>query len=477
MKFRISLFLLLLSATGIRAQFTVNSVYGNFADCDTMSRGIFLVWWDKDFSYGSQVDVLLDSMLSYRDVCLNDLQMLDPPNPLNGYYYNIYIHTPGNAADIFNGLGWANGQGTDSNGYPFLTLPNGVLTNWVNNAHEGFHIFQYNANSPGYAYSGNSQWYIEGSANWFAAKRNPGAARAFVEAEALVRVPQVPLWLSYGNYPANYPQNWQRYVHQYASALLLYYLTDVEGVSDSLITVGFFNGTNQYPQEFLFNTLGASDFRDYFLNWAAHMTNHFDFITPQQAATNEQEWNWYADPADDNEFTGYYQNTGSGGWVRPHDSLVTTAWSFNTFKVRNGINGNYLFELNADGSGSQGSVPYFDAMVVVQNSQNGATYHPLNMTSSLQGSLNLSVAPSDTALYFIIASMPQVFGDFQPSFQTFSYEMRISEGLTARPEPVSDPNRKVVGRYNLLGQPLSADSKGMMLLRYDDGSFRKVFVE
>ena len=129
------------------AQYSINSVYGNLTDCDTLTRGIYLVWWDNDWDYYESADIMLDSMIAYRESCLNDLGMADPPNPEDEFYYNVYLH---NGNDIFP-AGWGNGQGTDSNGYPFLTLPIGAHNDWVNVAHETFHIFQYNANSPGFA--------------------------------------------------------------------------------------------------------------------------------------------------------------------------------------------------------------------------------------------------------------------------------------------------------------------------------------
>ena len=66
----------------VSAQFSLNTTFANLSDCDTMTRGIYVVWWDKDFNFGAQVDVLLDSMISCWDICLNEMAMVDPPNPL-----------------------------------------------------------------------------------------------------------------------------------------------------------------------------------------------------------------------------------------------------------------------------------------------------------------------------------------------------------------------------------------------------------
>lgn len=464
------------SFSEVKAQYTINNLYGNLVDCDTMTRGIYIVWWDNSFNFSTEADELLDSMISYRSTCLNELLMVDPPNPLDGYYYNIYIHVPSDVNDIFNPFGWSNGQGTDGNGYPYLTLPNGVLNDWVNNAHETFHIFQYNATSPGFAYSGDSQWYIEASANWFAAKMNPTDNRAFIESHALVKVPQVPLWLSYSNYPSTYPSNWQRYVHQYGLAIYLYYLTEVAGIADNLITDGLFSATSELPQEYFYNQIGASLSRDYFIDYAAHMTNDFDFILPAQVAASEIEFNIYADLADDNQFTESYVNTGSGGWYQPNNENITNAWSFNTYKLSNSITESYTFEINGDLTGTYGDDSYFQGKVVVKNSSGATSFYDLIMTNNQQGSLTLNLTPDDYEVYFIIASMPNIFEDVNPSFQQFPYDMRISVGVISGIDNLQDSTEKVeVARYNYLGQKVEENMGGLQIILYNDGTTKRQF--
>ena len=90
-----SLVLMLLFAFSpeAKSQLTTNTVFGNVVECDTMSRSIYVVWWDNDFDLSEEVDVLLDSMISYRDICLNELNMMDPPNPIDGYFYWEYHST------------------------------------------------------------------------------------------------------------------------------------------------------------------------------------------------------------------------------------------------------------------------------------------------------------------------------------------------------------------------------------------------
>ncbi|MCB0520033.1 MAG: hypothetical protein H6577_14550 [Lewinellaceae bacterium] len=464
---------LLFSFPSANAQFTINNVFGDLSECDTMTKGIFIVWWDKDFDLADKADELLDTMLSYRSVCLNDVGMMDPPNPMDGFYYNVYLHGSG----FFSSFGWGNGQGTDSNGYPFLTLPTGLANDWPNTSHETFHVFQYNSNSPGFAYSGDSQWFIEASANWFAARQNPDANRRFVEAESLVRLPQVPFWLSYDNFPADYPQNWQRYVHQYALALHLYYLTEVAGVPEDVVTSGLYSGTNELPQEYMYNLIGADNYRQYFIDWATHMTNDFDFIPAIQAATNLNEWNTYADPDDDNEYIAIYENQGTGGWFSPGEDEGTHAWSFNTYKLINSQTKTYTFEVNGIPVGNYGDAAFFQGQVLVRNSDTGASFHDLNMMNNLDGSLSLDLTPQDTAVYFIIASMPEVFRDDNPTFQSFPYQMRIeATETTAVSEPIIPTFKTEIGRYNLLGQEVAENAGGLQLVLFDDGTVEKVFV-
>lgn len=457
---------LTLSALTSTAQYTINAEYGNLTDCDTMTRGIYLVWWDNDWDYSADASEMLDSMIAYRTACLTEHGMQDPPNPTDGYFYNVYIH---HGADIFPAW-WANGQGTDANGYPYLTLPVGAHMDWVNVAHETFHIFQYSATSPGFSYSGDSQWYIEASANWFAAVENLDNDAAFVEGESLIRLPHVPLWLSYDNFPAYYPQNWQRYVHQYAMAMFLFYLTETADVPTSLITAGMYTGTTQMPQQYMFNQIGPQQFRQHFIDWAARMSNDFDFLDPDYVDRFEIEWENYADSWDDKEFELILTDEGTNGWHRPSDSTITTAWSFNSYKLHNSAAASYLFELNGDNTGSEGSPTYFKGQLVVQNSISGTTFHDLDMTSAHDGSFQLDVTETDTSIYFIVASMPEVFTGMD---QLYGYEMQVTKGITGIADRILVGAAKEIGRVDLLGRPVSKEDRGVQFILYDNGAVIK----
>ena len=472
MKSILSISLYLLAFVPCLGQLEINDVFADPQSCTYMTRDIFVVWWDNSNDYSEEVDILLDQMIEYRGICLDELNMADPPNPIDGYYYNVYLHGDGGHFDQY---GWGNGQGTDSNGYPYLTLPYWLIDDLVNLSHETFHIFQYNATSPGFGYSGDSQWYIEASANWFAARENPGAERAFIEGESLVRIPSVPLWLSYDNFPSSYPQNWQRYVHQYAMAMFLYYLTDVAQIPENLIADGFFTGTELYPQEYLSEEIGSEAFKNYFMDWAIHMTNDFDFITPIQAAANEQEWNNYADPLDDHEFIETWIDEGTQDWYTPTEDVTTNGWSFNTYKLENSQQETYHFELSGETEGYFASPSRFMGRILVQHSDGEATFYELPMADAINGSLSLELSPEDETIYFVVGSVPDVFEDVESVFELFPYQIRITKGvLSITGNELGVPNKQEIGRYNLLGQLVDKTYPGIQIILYQDGSSRKV---
>ena len=75
--------------------------------------------------------------------------------------------------------------------------------------HEGFHIFQYESNSPGFDYSGDSQWYIESSAQWYAATFEPRDRGMCVECGAVFANPQLALWHSFNNHVRSFLRQMQ----------------------------------------------------------------------------------------------------------------------------------------------------------------------------------------------------------------------------------------------------------------------------
>lgn len=423
--------LLLFPISRLKAQYSIKSTKGDLNACDTLTKNIFVIWWDKSKGY-SKVDFsrLLDSIVSYRNDCIQ-YGMQDPPNPGKGFFYNVYMWGPG---DFFaaNGIGGM-GQGTDENSLPYLVLPiSGLNNDWIGFAHETFHIFQYSAQdvTPGFSYSGASQWFIEASANWFASVRYRHLTRAFVSSESLVKQPQVPLWLSFDNFPEYYPDNWNRKVHQYAMGGFLYYLTEVKGYPRDLMSGSFYSGTSENPQEYFFNRLGGPGFRNEFMEFAGNITGGFNYLRPDQIAENRIEFNNVGDKDDVNEYIQTYDNSGSGGAFRPSNTVTTTGWSFNTYKINNYSSASYTFQLKGDKTGtsivtgSPKNASYFQGLIVVLNNNTGTAYYDLKMKNDQEGSFTLNAKSDDNTIYFVIASMPEEFRDIDV---IYSYEINIEK--------------------------------------------------
>jgi hypothetical protein len=351
--------------------------------------------------------------------------MADPPNPVAGYFYNVYLH---NGSDIFKPHGWAMGQGTDENKYPYLTFP--IAYAKLGNSgvrHEGFHIFQYRANSPGFTYSGDSQWFIEATANWYAATKRPGSVEEYVTASAVTANPQVPMWYSFENQEPGDKSNWQRGCHQYGMNILLNYLTDVRKVSKRLIAGGFYAKTKLLPQEYLYEQLGASKFCDLYADFASHNVGGYKSFPAGTEARAAKELKVYGDSLDIHDVAQTYKNGGTdGNWYRPSQDVVTRGWSYNVFKIENSSEGFYSFDLKGDKQGSAGAAAEFRGRLVVK-SGNSVKTHRLAMSSATDGKIRIKVKTSDAELYLIVVSTPRFF----KGNQTYSYQIKINrEPLT-----------------------------------------------
>ena len=163
-----------------------------------MVKGIFVAWWDRKFDHSHEADVLLDKLLTIREDCLTNLGMADPPNPAAGHYYNVYLHHSGKDGDSLPN-NWGMGQGTDPFGLPFLAIGYQGFHHTDTIVHEGFHVFQYSSNniSPGFVYRGDSRWYSEATANWYAASKNEKFD--CWECGTIIGNPQLALWHSFNN--------------------------------------------------------------------------------------------------------------------------------------------------------------------------------------------------------------------------------------------------------------------------------------
>ncbi len=408
-------------------ELVLNSTFSTVENCDYKTKGIFVVWWDKAFDYADEAENLLNTLMDCQNDCLNIYQMKNPPNPVAGYYYNVYIH---NGNDLFPD-GWAMGQGTDTNGFPFLTIPIGYTSLYNAGAqHEGFHIFQYSANSPGFAYSGDSQWYIEATANWYAALKHPDSKEEFVTASCITYNPQLPMWYTFNNKEPQDQGNWQRYCHQYGMNILINYLTDVRGISSEIIVGGFFAETEELPQEYLYKRIGPETFEELYADWAAHNVGGFEHFPPGTEKRTYDELKTYGDLNDVHPIVETYENGGTdGNWYRPKNDFVTRAWAYNVYRIHNSREGYYTFHLDGDSLGEEGALAKFKGRVVIERGDS-ILYKELNMNSLTDGSFSYQADSHDEEISLVIISTPICFR----GNQKFSYQVKIdwsSESGTA----------------------------------------------
>ena len=390
-----------------------------------VTNGIFAILWDPDFDHNSETEIMFEQFNAIRDDCINNLGMSDPPNPESCFYYNIYVHH-GDQDGFPNG--WANGQGTDVSSMPFLTLPAGLNTDPANTYHEGFHIFQYQANSPGFAYSGDSQWYIETTAQWYMSSNMPGYLHAFVEAGAILANPQLALWHSFGNQGPEDPTDWNYQVRQYGMHTLLYYLVDVARVSPELMTNGFYAGTDMRPQEYLYNQIGNETFREYFADWAAHNTGGLDYLTPEQVERAIQEHKYYGDPETSHPYITTISDADiNDSWsfnpckTTESDCFAPRGWAYNVVKIDNTESSTYTFIINGDPVGSQNAESHFEGRIVTVTNDK-VDYHSIDMDSSLNGTKSVDITIDTSEIYLVIVSVPEYF----TSYQTYGYEVEIT---------------------------------------------------
>jgi hypothetical protein len=401
--------------------YSIKSTYASTETCNYKTDGIYIVWWDKAFDYSDKATELLSTLMDVREDCLGTYRMSDPPNPLAGFYYNVYIHNP--KKDLFPD-DWAMGQGTDENGYPYLTIPQAYAKMGSSGAqHEGFHIFQYKANSPGFVYSGDSQWFIEATANWYAATKHPESKDEYITASAVTSNPQVTLWYSFENREAGELENWQRGCHQYGMNIFLNYLTDVRKVSKALLVGGFYGKISQLPQEYLYNQLGGKTFCDLYADFAGHNVSGYPYFPIGTEERSAKELKKYGDSLDIHPIVATYKNNGTDGeWYRPGKDFVTRGWGYNVYKINNSRNGSYTFQLQGDSAGSEGAPAEFRGRVVVRSGSSSKVY-PVKMKDATTGMRKVKVKSSDSQVYLIVAATPCFF----KGNQTYSYSIKIDK--------------------------------------------------
>ena len=359
---------------------SLQTYWGSTETLSVVTDNIFAIWWDPKFDHREDAYLLLEKLMAIREDLLNNLGMADPPNPSAGFFYNVYIHSndASGEEDLFPD-GWAQGQGTDPYGLPFLTVPSVPWYDGIHSTaiyHEGYHIFQYSQNSPGFAYRGDSQWYTETSAQWYKATWYPNDLDTYLGAATIIGNPQLALWHSFSNEAPEDPAanegrpGWMYGVRQYNMHMLLMFLTEVKGVEKSLITDGFYAHTDLSPQEYFFTKIGPETFRGYFADWAAHNTGSLDYITREQIErayleiTIAGDWSLFRPSVWSSVDSGT-----NGEWVEPKEELAVRGWAYNVYNISNTLTTSYTFQLEGESVGSQGAPAYFVGRIVVINNK------------------------------------------------------------------------------------------------------------
>jgi hypothetical protein len=391
--------------------------FGSSNTLNVETDDIFAIWWDPRFDHSNDLPTLFQWLKDIRTDCVDNLGMADPPNPSAGYYYNVYIHH-GDQDILPNG--WGNGQGTDKFGMPYLTLPEGAHLEYGNVLHEGFHIMQYSANSPGYIYSGDSQWYVESAAQWYAAEKEPNGIYTFIEAGAIVANPHLALWHSFSNEAPGDPVDWLFQVRQYGMHTYLYYLTKVANVNPEIVSSGFYAGTDLKPQEYHFKNVGAEKIRGIFADWAAHNTGGLDYLSNAQIERALLEAELVGDSNNLHPYVIELVDQQSNGSFSPPPSLRPRGWSYNVIKIRNTEAARYSFNFHGESTGSEEAAAHFDTRVVIKGNTD-TKYFVVEMTSPLEGELTFGVEDTDSEVYFVIASVPEHF----TGNQTYNYSVDI----------------------------------------------------
>jgi len=402
--------------------YRIKATFANPETCSYATRGIFIIWWDKQCDYRRQAEEALDTFVEVQKECVETWHMSDPPGPLAGYYYNIYLF---NGSDCFKEHKWGMGQGTDTNGFPFLTLPLGSAKSGSPGIyHEGLHIFQYLAKdvSPMFTYTGDGKWIIEASANWYAARKHPGHKEDYITASTITANPQLPMWYTYENREEGDEKNWQRINHLYGIHTFLNYLTDVRHEPAGVVLEGFYAGTKDLPQEYLSRRIGADKFADYFADFAAHNVSGFPHFPPGVEERAARELKDYGNPRDIHDVVRTCTNEGTGGaWVRPPKEFATRGWSYNVYKINNSTDATYTLQLKGDSKGSEGAPAAFRGRIVVRTGRDFRV-EPLTMSSATDGSGRVTVKAPDEEVYLVVASTPPFF----TGNQIYSYQVLIN---------------------------------------------------
>lgn len=382
-------------------------------------QGMWAIWFDPAFFTQADAQITVDGLDSARCAALTDYGMRWPANIAAGVRFNVYLHVPGED-DGFGDYGWGNGVGGNDAGLPFMTLPRGATADLDNLSHEGFHVFQWEATSPGYVNDGDSGWFTETSAQWFMAERNPDGVDIHTTASTIAGNPQMSLWQGIYNREPKDPVHWMTDNRQYGMHLFIRYLGQIWGLPDAVVTAGFFDGTTLMPQEYLSRALGPADFATAWADFAALMTASFveapgtpmpDWeLTPAQRNASLTE---RARVMAETPLTGIENDITltvkiGADWASPPPRLRPRPWSYNVLRIAQPLKAGVVqFESDAAGQ-----------MILRLVARTGGVW----ILTPLDPGQPLNLSKADTA-YIVVAWTPPIF----EGAQTADYRIRIDQ--------------------------------------------------
>lgn len=325
---------------------SLRAEFGNMDLHNVYTTGPWAIWYSPDiFTFEEAVETgeLLNTA---RERAVQDYGMPDAVSISEGVYTNVYLHDP----TTDDGLpdGWSNGVGTNVFDQPYITFPLGAGVDVRNVAHEAFHIFQYTATSPGFAYEGDSQWYIEATAEWFSIEAAPGAEDIYATAGAIAGQPHLALWHSFENARDTDPVHWMTEARQYGMHLFIEYLVQETPLTGANVTEGFFAGTTLNPQQVIANTIGHETMADAFADMSGWLVASFasgiELPMPDWLMSEDQrDWALVErsilvqdDPIPGIEADIVQTLNLSDGFdsvVMPSADLMTRPWSYNAYDL------------------------------------------------------------------------------------------------------------------------------------------------
>ncbi len=399
----------------------LRTMFGPQEDLEVYTEGIWAVWWYPEFDHLADAQDIVQTLEGVRDDVLNNLNMKDPPNPTFGYYVNIYIHH--GSQDAFPD-GWAAGVGRDRWQMPHYTAPANLATDSTYLLHEGFHLFQFTGNKPNFAYSGDSEWYVEATAQWYTTTQLPNKSSVFQESLAKAQNPQLALWHAYNNHAPGDYNGLLWAIQPYGLQSYFKYLTVDKGIDPKVITDGFYNDTPYLPQEYHYREIGGDTLRAHFADWAAANTGGFEYLSDDQIAAANAVTQSFIDMAPSDQahpFALELTDAGTSSTFTPSPNYKPRGWSYNVIKVNNNQAAIYTFNLEGASLGSDGAASHFEARLVTKDISGTVTYDKVPMNNALNGSITKSVSSADTEIYFVICAVAEHF----TGHQTYDYNLDI----------------------------------------------------